>query len=157
MPSRIGTIQFTLLACGLLAIGLCFSSPLSAQAQFAWAQLQDSSPEHAFVLEMPKAWTAKAGAFRLGYSDVRLMVDLKSPDSKVNVRLGEVSIPAYALPGQYHPREGEFVDLGAQAQLTVANYHTGQQYAEKYAESRFKELCRSLSPDAHAPSTPIPD
>jgi hypothetical protein len=47
--------------------------------------------------------------------------------------------------------------LGAQAQLTVANYHTGQQYAEKYAESRFKELCRSLTPAAHAASISIPD
>ena len=157
MSYRMAAVQFALFACGLLAIGCCLSVPLSPQVQLAWVQLQDSSPEHAFVLDVPKGWTAKAGTFRLGYSDVRLMVDLKSPDSKVNVRLGEVSIPAYALPNQYHPREGEFVDLGAQAQLTVANYHTGQQYAEKYAESRFKELCHSLTPDAHAASISIPD
>jgi hypothetical protein len=140
-----------------LAIGCCLSVTLSAQAQLAWVQLQDSSPEHAFALDVPRGWTAKAGTFRLGYSDIRLMVDLKSPDGKTNVRVGEVSIPAYALPNQYHPREGEFVDLGAQAQLTVANYHTGQQYADKYAESRFKERCRSLAPDTHAASISIPD
>jgi len=119
-------------------------------------QLQDSGPEHAFSLEVPKGWTAKAGAFRLGYSDVRLMVDLKSPDGTTNIRLGEVSIPPYALPNQYH-REGEFVDLGAQAQLTVASYHTGQQYAEKYAQSRFTGLCKSLTPDANAAAISIQD
>jgi hypothetical protein len=129
----------------------------TAQAQSAWVQLQDSSPEHAFGLDVPKGWTAKAGAFRLGYSDVRLMVDLKSPDGKTNVRLGEVSIPAYAIPSQNYPREGEFVDLGAQAQLTVASYHTGQQYAEKYAQSRFEEPCKRLTPEAHPASVSIPD
>ena len=157
MSFRMAAFRFAMLACGLFATSCRLSVPLSAQAKSAWVQLQDSGPEHAFVLEVPKGWTAKAGAFRLGYSDVRLMVDLKSPDGKVNVRLGEVSIPAYALPTQYHPREGDFVDLGAQAQLTVANYHTGQQYAEKYAHSRFKELCKSLTPDAHAASISIPD
>jgi hypothetical protein len=156
MSCRIAASRFALLACGLFATNGCFSVPLSAQARSAWVQIQDSSPEQAFVLDVPKGWTAKAGAFRLGYSDVRLMVDLKSPDGKMNVRLGEVSIPAYALPNRYHPREGEFVDLGAQAQLTVANYRTGQQYAEKYAQQRFKEFCKSLAPEVQA-SISIPD
>jgi len=132
----------------------CLSVP-PAHAQ-SWVQLQDPSPEHGFALDVPKGWAAKAGMFRLGYSDVRLIVDLKSPDGKATVRLGDVSIPPYAVPNQFH-REGEFVDLGAQAQLTVASYHTGQQYAEKYAQSRFKEICKSLTTDAHAPSIPIPD
>jgi hypothetical protein len=151
MLCRTATVRFALLlACGVFL-------PVSGQAQSAWVQIQDSGPEHAFGLDVPKGWTAKAGAFRLGYSDVRLMVDLKSPDGKVNVRLGEVSIPAYAIPSQSHPREGEFVDLGAQAQLTVAAYHTGQQYAEKYAQSRFKGFCKSLTPEPHAASISIPD
>ncbi len=145
-----------LLTCGLFATSCFLCVPLGAQVK-SWVQLQDPSPEHGFVLDVPKDWAVKAGMLRLGYSDVRLMVDVKSPDGKVNVRLGEVSIPAYALPTPSHPREGDFVDLGAQAQLTVASYRTGQQYAEKYAQSRFKELCKSLTPDAHAPSISIPD
>ena len=154
---RISLHQFRAqLVCGLLA-ACCCSLVSTAQGQSPWLQVQDSSPEHAFALEAPKGWAAKAGTFRLGYSDVRLMVDLKSPDGKVNVRIGEVSIPAYALPNQFHPREGEFVDLGAQAQLTVASYHTGQEYAEKYAQSRFKEVCRSLTPEPHSATVSIPD
>ena len=157
MSSRIAAVRCTVVACGLLMTGCNLSVQASAQTQLAWMQLQDSGPEHAFALEVPKGWSAKAGTFRLGYSDVRVMVDLKSPDNKMNVRLGDVSIPAYALPNQFHSREGDFVDLGAQAQLTVASYHTGQQYAEKYAQSRFKDLCRSLTPDTHATSVSIPD
>ena len=133
MSHRIAFLRFALLAWGLFATSCCFSVPLFAQVQ-SWVQLQDPSPEHGFALDVPKGWAAKAGMFRLGYSDVRLVVDLKSPDGKTNVRLGDVSIPAYALPTPTHPREGDFIDLGAQAQLTVANYRTGQQYAEKYAQ-----------------------
>jgi hypothetical protein len=156
MSRRISALRLTLLACGFLAASSCLSPAISAQTQTKWVQVQDSGPEHAFTLDVPKGWTARAGAFRLGYSDVRLMVDLKSADGKTNIRLGEVSIPAYALPNQLH-REGDFVDLGAQAQLTVASYHTGQEYAEKYAHSRFKELCRSLTPEPHAASISIAD
>jgi hypothetical protein len=109
------------------------------------------------VLDVPSGWTAKAGAFRLGYSDVRPMVDLKSPDGRTNVRLGDVAIPAYALPTPEHPNQGQFVDLGAQAQLTVADYLTGRQFAQKYAQSRFKGLCRSLLPDPQAAAVSVPD
>jgi len=152
MSFRRTAVWFALLiAFGFLWMCCLSVSPAHAQS---WVQLQDSSPEHGFALDVPKGWTAKAGMLRLGYSDVRLIVDLKSPDGKVNVRLGDASIPPYALPNQFH-REGEFVDLGAQAQLTVANYHTGQQYAEKYSQSRFKESCKNLTPDAHAPSISI--
>jgi hypothetical protein len=156
MSYRIGSVRFALLACGLLAMSFCLSVPLSGQTQLSWVQLQDSGPEHAFAVDVPKGWTAKAGAFRLGYSDVRFMVDVKSPTGKVDVRIGEVSIPAYALPSQLH-RDGDFIDLGAQAQLTVAGYRTGEQYAGKYAEVRFKELCQSMTLDTHGASISMPD
>jgi len=157
MSRRMAAVQSALFICGLLGTGSCSSALVFGQAQSAWVQLQDSSPEHAFALEVPKGWTAKAGTFRLGYSDVRLMIDLKSPDGKTNVRIGDVSIPAYAVPNQFHSREGDFVDLGAQAQLTVASYHTGQQYAEKYAQSRFKEECKALTPEPRSASESMPD
>jgi hypothetical protein len=108
-----GAFRFAvLLAYGLFPTCCFLSVPLGAQARLAWVQLQDSGSEHAFALDVSKGWAAKAGSFRLGYSDVRFMVDLNSPDGKANVRLGEVSIPPYALPNQYQPREGDFVDLG---------------------------------------------
>ena len=71
-----------------------------------------------------------------------------------DVRLRDVSIPSYFVPSQFHPREGEIYDLGAQAQLTVARYRSGPEYAALYAKSRFKSACQSLTPqqsDAPAP------
>src|SRR5262249_155218 len=106
MSRPMAALKFILFICGTLGLGSCLAALVVGQAESAWAPLQDSSPEHAFVLEVPKGWIAKAGTFRLGYSDVRLMIDLKSPDGKANVRIGDVSIPAYAIPNQFHSREG---------------------------------------------------
>ncbi|MGE5057580.1 MAG: hypothetical protein ACM3WP_25740 [Acidobacteriota bacterium] len=61
-------------------------------------QTQDSSPEHAFTVDVPRGWTVKVGTFRLGYSEVRVMVDLKSPDGKTltpEARSAAVAIPEY--------------------------------------------------------------
>jgi hypothetical protein len=111
--------------------------------------------EHAFKAEVPEGWEAKGGVYRLGFSDARAMLDLKSPDGKINVRLGDVAIPPYSLPTQYHPREGETVDLGAQAQLTVARYHSGQDFARLYAIARFRELCQKLEPQLSDSAPPV--
>jgi len=93
--------------------------------------------------------------YRLGYSDTRAMVDLTSADGKVNVRLGDVAIPNYFVPNQYHSREGDTYDLGAQAQLTVARYRAGADYATIYAKSRFAGVCTSLEPAAAEPGEPV--
>ena len=108
-----------------------------------WVKFNDSA-EHAFALEVPGGWTARGGVFRLGYSDVRSMVDVTSP-GRANIRLGDVAIPTYFLPNQFH-HEGEVYDLGAQAQGIVARYRTGQVYARLYALARFTGLCRTLTP-----------
>jgi hypothetical protein len=44
-----------------------------------------------------------------------------------------VAIPSYWFPTQYHPREGEINDLGAQAQGVYAKYRTGKEFAGLYA------------------------
>lgn len=111
--------------------------------------------EHAFTAEVPEGWETKGGVYRLGFSDARAMLDLKSPDGKINVRLGDVAIPPYSLPAQNHPREGEVVDLGAQAQLTVARYRSGQDFARLYAIARFRELCQKLEPQPSDAATPM--
>jgi hypothetical protein len=79
------------------------------------------------------------------------MVDLTSPDGAVKVRLGDVAIPSYFVPNQFHPREGDVYDLDAQAQMTVANYRTGQEFAALYGEARFKRVCASMSPAQNSP------
>jgi hypothetical protein len=121
--------------------------PLFSISAFAtdWISFQDPL-EQAFTMDVPKDWMVKGGAFRLGYSDTRLMVDVISPDRDINVRLGDVAIPSYTLPNATHPRDGEVYDLGAQAQLIVASYRSGAQYASLYGQSRFRGVCPKLTP-----------
>lgn len=120
-----------------------------------WVKFQDAF-EHAFTADVPRGWTAKGGLFRLGYSDARPMIDLVSPGGRINIRLGDVAIPAYFVPNQFH-REGENYDLGAQAQLTVAQYRSGQEYAAAYAKSRFKTVCANLSSQPVDSQSPVRD
>lgn len=120
------------------------NAPLTAQAGSAWTRFEDPL-EKAYTLDVPQGWTVKGGLFRLGYSDERIMVDMRSTDGKISLRLGDVTIPTYFVPDQNH-REGDVYDLGAQAQGTVARYRTGQEYAALYAQARFKSQCQGLTP-----------
>jgi hypothetical protein len=134
-----------------LLLALLPSATLALAAGFT--TFQDPF-EQAFTVDVPQGWTVKGGLFRLGYSDVRPMLDLSSPDGRINIRFGDVAIPAYYVPDQLHPTEGDNYDLGAQAQLTIARYRTGQQYAAIYSAGRFKGVCAnpaSRQPDAGPP------
>lgn len=119
----------------------------SSTTKIEWTQFQDPF-EKSFTVEVPKGWTVKGGLFRLGYSDQRPMVDLVSPDGTINLRLGDISIPSYTVPQQFHEREGEVYDLGAQAQMIVERYRTGPEFAVLYSQARFAKLCRNPQTDA---------
>lgn len=109
-----------------------------------WIRMEDSL-EHAFTLDVPRGWTWSGGAYRLGYGDIRVMVDVWSPDGKTNLRFGDLWYSqSFALPNQYH-REGDSQDLGAIGQGIYAAYRTGQQFAELYAHDSFRGACKSLT------------
>jgi hypothetical protein len=127
-----------------------------AAGPIAWIQFQDPM-EKAFSLDVPKGWTVKGGMFRLGYSDERPMVDLRSPDGTTEIRLGDVAIPSYAVPNAYHPREGEVYDLGAQAQMIVARYRTGPEFAVLYSHARIGSGCRNPQADAEDAGFSMPE
>jgi hypothetical protein len=119
----------------------------AAPQEVEWVKFEDPS-ERAFTMDVPKGWTVRGGLFRLGYSDERAMVDLTSPDGRIHVRIGDVSIPSYEVPNQFHPKEGEVYDLGAQAQLIVARYRTGPEFAVLYSHARFYRSCQNPAADA---------
>jgi hypothetical protein len=152
---------------GVLALGIIFGTcvlsafgmkPAGSQAavNVSWKQFQDPM-EKAFTLDVPQGWTAQGGLFRLGYSDERPMVDLRSPDGTMEIRLGDVAIPSYTVPSQNHTQEGEVYDLGAQAQLIVARYRTGPEFAVLYSHARFGSDCRNAQADAQDSSFTVPD
>ena len=132
------------------------SIPSFCVAQVQWTKYQDPY-ERAFRVDVPAGWTVRGGLFRLGYSDARAMVDLTSPDGRINVRLGDMAIPVYFAPNAAHSREGQIYDLGAQAQLIVARYRTAQEYAPLYARARFKTVCAGLTPQATGAGETMPD
>jgi len=102
--------------------------------------------ENAFAMEVPQGWHARGGIFRFGYGDVRVMVDVWSPDGKINMRYGDIWFTeSYTVPDRYH-REGQQEDLGALGQSMYAAYRTGQEFAEIYARRTFGGVCGSLSP-----------
>lgn len=131
-------------AAALSALVLLAGTPRPAPASDGYVTYADPL-ENAFVLEVPDGWSVHGGMFRLGYSDYRPMVVLRSPDGKSELRLGDVAVPSYATPTAQHG-EGEPDDLGAQAQPIFARYRTGREYAYLYALSRFKHACERLVP-----------
>ena len=134
-----------LLAASGCGPGTMFNS--GGSAAVSWTRFQDSH-ENAFAVEVPQGWKVNGGLFRLGYADVRLMVDMQSPDGKTDVRLGDVGVPTYTLPlAPNHTREGSVYDLGAEAQMVVARYRTGPEFAVLYAQARFAKACSNPQAD----------
>ncbi|HEY4838399.1 MAG TPA: hypothetical protein VIH72_07330 [Candidatus Acidoferrales bacterium] len=133
------------ITCGISMTRASAGTAIAAPAgNITWVKFTDPL-EQAFTLEVPQGWAVKGGMFRLGYSDHREMVDMTSPDGKINIRIGDLSIPPYFLPNQSH-REGEIYDLGAQAQGRVARYRTGQEFSAAYGKVRFARVCASVTP-----------
>lgn len=141
---------------------VCFVSSFARSAAapggagVTWTTFQDPF-EQAFTVEVPQGWQARGGLFRMGFSDERPMVDLLSPDGRINVRLGDVSIPTYTEPTTYNPREGQPYDLGAQAQLMIARYRTGPQFAVLYSHVRFYQDCKGAQGDTSDLGFSVPD
>lgn len=138
------------------AFGLESGGAPDQKSSVTWTQFQDPL-EQAFTTQVPRGWTVRGGLFRFGYSDERGMVDVRSPDGKISVRIGDVSVPSYALPNPYHTQEGSVYDLGAQAQLIVARYRTGPEFAVLYSQARFHELCHNPQPDSTDAGFQVPD
>jgi len=128
----------------------------SSSNNIGWTQFEDSF-EHAFSLSVPQGWAVQGGLFRFGYSDVRPMISIKSPDGKIDLRIGDVTIPSYTRPIGYYQREGETYDLGAQAQMVVARYRTGPQYAVLYSRARFGSVCRNAQENPGDVDFTMPD
>jgi hypothetical protein len=149
-------VSFANVACRSSAKAAGNQSAGAAASSPAWVSFQDPY-EKAFTAEVPQGWTVRGGLFRMGFSDERPMIDITSPDGQTDVRLGDVAIPAYTVPSQLHPTEGQTVDLGAQAQLVIAKYRTGPEFAVLYAHVRFYKTCPNPTADSTDVNFSVPD
>jgi hypothetical protein len=149
-------VSVSLLACRQPASGLTAGQSAGGHGALSWTQFSDPM-EHAFSLQVPQGWTVQGGLFRMGYSDERVMINMRSPDRQIEVRLGDVSVPSYTPPNPYHPREGETYDLGAQAQMVVARYRTGPEFAVLYSHARFAPTCKNPQAPSSMADFSVPD
>ena len=101
-------------------------------------------------MQVPKGWTVRGGIYRHGPLGPRVMVDMNSPDGSVNIRIGDASLPPFALPTRMMLQLGSQasctasqrppslvgwkcvspVPVGSRAVLTTAHYHPLGAFAE---------------------------
>jgi hypothetical protein len=123
------------------------SQPPKAAPQVAWVRFEDPI-EQAFSLDVPADWTVRGGLYRKGILDPRSMVDVTSPDGKINYRIGDASIPPYTIPTplmlRLGFREGSPYNPGGRVQGMVARFRPGPQFADLYGQARFSKTCGKL-------------
>jgi hypothetical protein len=117
-------------------------SMLNAQSLVSWVTVRDNR-EQAFSIEVPRGWKVYGGMFRFSAVDARPLVDMTSPDERTNVRLGDATIPGYVVPSPWMARQPH-----------MAAYASGDVFARKYGEARFRSMCQSLQVQQVHPMTP---
>jgi hypothetical protein len=115
---------------------LCTSIPHAAAQQVSWITVRDNR-EQAFSIDVPRGWKNYGGMFRFSLIDARPFVDMTSPDGKINLRIGDASVPPYSAP------KNGFAQVRAM-QLRQSPYVTGDQFAVKYGQARFRSMCDGL-------------
>lgn len=101
--------------------------------------------EGAFSMDVPVGWQVLGGMYRFGYFDVRWMMDVRSVNGKVIVRIDDPDIPPYVLPGPHTGQAGQAANKPNMYQMVVDNYREAQPYAESYAKRRFGSTCTSMT------------
>jgi hypothetical protein len=137
MMQRNFIARFAMVAAVLFTLGT--GIPRCAAQQASWVTMRDNR-EQAFSLEVPRGWKTYGGLFRFSLIDARPFVDMTSPDGKVNVRIGDASVPPYSAP------KNGFAQVRAM-QLRQSPYVTGDQFAVKYGQARFRSMCQGLRLD----------
>ena len=116
-------IPFMLTGC---APALTPPKPVAASAAaLNWVRYTDSA-EGAFSMDVPVGWQVQGGMYRFGYFDVRWMMDIRSLDGKVIIRIDDVDVPPYALPAPNTGRPGQPYFKPQQFQMVVDNYREAQ-------------------------------
>jgi len=82
-----------MVACPLMTYGAAANSLPKSAAGLNWVRFTDSA-EGAFSMEVPVGWQLLGGMYRFGYLDVRWMMDARSLDGKVIIRIDDPNGPA---------------------------------------------------------------
>jgi hypothetical protein len=143
----IGLAAGLLVSCGLrdsTSSASVHNGSNATAAPIRWVRYTDSA-EGAFSLEVPVGWQVTGGLWRFGYFDARWMMTVRSLDGAMIVRLGDVSVPPYALPGPSTGSQGQPYSKPQQFQMMVSAYRTAAEYVRLYGAHRFKGVCSILA------------
>jgi hypothetical protein len=116
----------------------------NSAAKTNWVSYTDTA-EGAFSMDVPVGYQVQGGMYRFGYFDVRWMMDVRSLDGKIIIRISDVNVPPYSLPGPHTGTEGQRNYKPQQYQMITGRYRDGQTYAESYAKHRFSGVCKSMN------------
>lgn len=145
----------TVVVLGVLPFVICLGTAANARpsgGSAEWVRYTDTA-EGAFSMDIPAGYQVEGGLYRFGYLDVRWMVELRSPDGKVTIRIGDPNVPPYASPSPQRGSSGRMYARPGIFQMAVYKYQTAQPYAETYAKRRFASVCTSLT-KVHSDWTP---
>ena len=117
----------------------------TSAAKLNWVSYTDNA-EGAFSMDVPVGYEVQGGMYRFGYFDVRWMMEARSLDGKIIIRINDVNVPPYTMPGPQTGREGSRNFRPQQYQMMVARFRDGQNYAESYAKNRFSKTCTTMNP-----------
>jgi hypothetical protein len=141
-------------ACQRASTGTAKSQAKPAD-QIHWIRYNDSA-EGAFTMDVPLGWQVQGGMYRFGYFDVRWEMGVRSLDGKIIIRINDINVPPYALPGRSTGREGQSYIKPQQYQMVVERFQQPKAYAEVYAKHRFGDICKGMTPAASAWSPTLP-
>ncbi len=133
------------------------TSASAAQQRFPanWVRYTDPA-EGAFSIDVPVGWQIQGGLYRYGYFDARWMMNVRSLDGAMIVRLSDASVPPYALPGPGTGQDRQPYARPKQFQMIVAGYRSAASYATLYARHRFQSVCKHLTSEDHAWQPTLP-
>jgi hypothetical protein len=147
-------LALMLAGCGAQSMSAAATSHTSQSGAHAsaapayWVRYTDPA-EGAFSLDVPVGWQVQGGMYRYGYFDVRWMMNVRSLDGAMIIRLSDASVPPYALPGPDSGQPGQMYSKPRQFQMIVSDYQSADAYAPIYAKHRFGSVCTKLTPDSH--------
>jgi hypothetical protein len=112
-----------------------------------WVTVRDQR-EEAFSIDVPLGWNATGGMFRYRIAYPRPSIDMNSPDGRINLRIGDSTIPNYQTP---NPNPYLPVTPGGPP---VARYASGDVFAGKYGLARFGSMCQGIELKGTRPAQP---
>lgn len=121
-----------------------FIKPESSQSQNIQYVVWEDPEKDAFSLDVPVGWNVTGGLLEPNPGDLRLGVEIDSPDNKVGVVYGDTRIPLYismsGVPDSPGLVEGTEYYPEYNLYLKAKQYMTGKEFAKAYADFVMKDI-----------------